>query len=407
MENPNATETPMKGENALSTNFRLLLLNTSLSRAGMGAYSVILLWVTYALTHSPVLTGLADGMASLPLFASFVVGALVDRSGRKKFLGVAVSIARPLVIGLMFLALLVHSIYTIAALFFATSILLGFTTDVLNSVRSVWTKQFLTDSTYKKGTSLANSVTYVAEVVGFGVSGILFLGFSSAFLILFLIFFIALVSIVPIRPEREVIAGNQTTTQSVMESLGFIRNSRLLIEVLILAMLANFLLGTLGIGMTVYVKNALGLSPLYFSTLLVTLSVAMIVGSVVANGLTVNFGKEVTITIAVVGVLVALTGMVPSIYYDYPLMAGIGIAIGFLNVGAGTLVLKKVPMEMMARIQGSFNTIGLGMTFVSGTVGGLIIAFTSSRDMLAIIGIAVIAVAVITIFFRELYSMNV
>lgn len=407
MESVNVNEPGVTEDLSLSANFKLLMVNTSLSRMGMGAYSIVLLWVTFALTHSSVLTGLADGMASLPLFASFVVGALVDRSGRKKFLGVVASVARPLVIGLMFLALLTHNIYTIAALFFTTSILLGFTTDVLNSVRSVWTKQFLTDSTYKKGTSLANSVTYVAEVLGFGVSAILFLGFSSSFLILIIIFAAALVSIIPIKAEREVIDGNQTTAESVRESLGFIRNSILLVEVLILALLANFLLGTIGVGLTVYVQKTLALGPQFFSLLLVTLSVAMIFGSIVANGIKVNFGKEVTVSIAVVGALVALLGMMPSVYYDFPLMAGIGLAIGFLNVGVGTLVLKRVPKEMMARIQGSFNTIGLGMTFISGTVGGLIIALTSSREMLAIIGIAVVIIAAITISFRELYSVSV
>lgn len=407
MENPNVTEPAVKSDISLSSNFKLLLVNTSLSRMGMGAYGIVLLWVTFALTHSSILTGLADGMASLPLFGSFIVGAYVDRSGRKKFLGVLVSVARPAVIVLMFLALLTHNIYAIAALFFTTSILLGFTTDVLNSVRSVWTKQFLTDETYKKGTSLLTSVTYVAEVFGFGVGAILFLGYSSTFVILILIFAAGLVSILPIKAEREKIESHQTTTESVMESLRFIVSSRLIVEVLILAMLANFLLGTLGVGLTVYVNATLGLGPQYFALLLVTLVVSMIVGSVAANGITVNFGKEVTVSVAVVGVLIALIGMVPSVYYDFPLMVGIGIAIGFLNVGAGTLVLKKVPRELMARIQGSFNTIGLGMTFISGTVGGLIIHFTSSVDMLAIIGIAVIAIALLSISFRELYSMKV
>lgn len=406
-ESTNATIPAVKEDLSLSTNFKLLMVNGSISRVGMGAYSVILLWVTLALTHSPVITGLADGMVSLPLFASFIVGALVDRNGRKKLLGVAVSIARPAIIGLMFLALMVHNIYAIAAIFFTTSILIGFTSDVLNSVRSVWSKQFLNEATYKKGTSLSNAVTGIAETVGFAVPALLFLGFSNAFLILMAIFAAGLASILPIRAEREVIEGNMSTRESVLESLRFIKGSRLIVEVLILSMLANFLLGTIGIGLTVLVQKTLDLSPLFLALLLTTLAVAMIVGSIAANGLTVNFGKEVTVTVALVGIFIWLLGTTPTIYYDFPIMAGIGFVIGFLNVGAGTLVLKRVPMEMMARIQGSFSTIGLGMTFISGTVGGILVALTSSRQMLEIIGFAVIAIAIISVSFRELYRTSV
>ncbi len=101
----------------LTHDFRLVILNAGLSRMGVMAYGIVVLWVTLALTHSTVITGLADGMVSLPLFASFIVGAYVDRSPRKKSLGAVAGIARPAAIGILFIALLVHSVLLIALLF--------------------------------------------------------------------------------------------------------------------------------------------------------------------------------------------------------------------------------------------------------------------------------------------------
>ena len=396
------------GNEAVTGNFRMLLLNAAISRGGTAAYGVTILWVTLALTHSPVLTGLADGMMSIPLFASFLVGAYVDRSGRKKLLALVSCIARPAIIGLMFLALYSHNVIVIAALFFATSILVGFTSDVMNSVRSVWSKQFLNEQTYKKGTSLLQATMGIAETLGFGIAGaVLVLGFANAFLTLVLIFFAAFLAILPIVDKGVQQTENGTVGESVKEGLSFIWHSKFILEIMLVSLLANFLFGTVGIGLTALVQRDFNLPASYFGTLLLVLAGAMILGSVLAMKVGGSVGRLVTLTMALIGVLLGLVGISPSIFYDYIFMMGIGLIVGVVNVAASTLILKKVPESMMARVNGTINTFGLGMTFISGTVGGVVIALTSVRAMMEIVGVATVIIAVLSLAFRELYRTTI
>lgn len=396
------------GNEAIKGNFRMLLLNAAISRGGTAAYGVIILWVTLALTHSPVLTGLADGMISIPLFASFLVGAYVDRSSRKKLLALISCIVRPAIIGMMFLALYSNNVLMIAALFFATSILVGFTSDVMNAVRSVWSKQFLNEQTYKKGTSVLQAATGIAETLGFGIAGaVLVFGFVSAFLTLALIFFAAFISILPIVEKGIQQEENGAVRDSVKEGLSFIWKSRFILEIMLVSLLANFLFGTVGVGLTALVQRDFNLPASYFGTLLLSLAAAMILGSVTAMRVGGSVGRLVTLTMAMIGVQLGLVGLSPSIYYDYIFMIGIGFIIGVVNVAASTLILKKVPESMMARVNGTINTFGLGMTFISGTVGGIIIAITSVRAMLEIVGAATVILAFLSLAFRELYRATI
>ena len=387
----------------LTHDFRLVILNAGLSRMGVMAYGIVVLWVTLALTHSTVITGLADGMVSLPLFASFIVGAYVDRSPRKKSLGAVAGIARPAAIGILFIALLVHSVLLIALLFFSTSIIIGFTSDVLNSVRSVWSKRFLDDATYKKGTSVMQAATGVAETAGYGLAGaVLVLGFDDAFIALTVIFITALLAIIPISSPREARKEGGSVGGSVREGLGFIRGNTALLEILLIALLANFIFGTVGVSLTALVQLDFRLSGIYFGSLLFVLGVAAIFGSVLASKVSGSVGRELTATVFLVGLFIGLIGLSPSIYYDYLLLGGIGLLIGMLNVAVSTLAIRKVPEKMMATVQGTFNTFGLGMTFLSGTVGGVVIALTSARSMLLIVCVAAVAIAALSLTFKEL-----
>lgn len=105
--------------------------------------------------------------------------------------------------------------------------------------------------------------------------------------------------------------------------------------------------------------------------------------------------------------LLGLVGISPSIFYDYIFMMGIGLIVGVVNVAASTLILKKVPESMMARVNGTMNTLGLGMTLISETVGGVVIALTSVRAMMEVVGAAAVIIAVISLAFRELYRTTI
>ena len=85
----------------------------------------------------------------------------------------------------------------------------------------------------------------------------------------------------------------------------------------------------------------------------------------------------------------------------------IGLLIGLINVFMSTAFLKIIPTEMMARVNGAFNTFALGATFSSGMIGGTIIQLTSISTTFLILGGAVIAVTPLWLVFKELYSITI
>lgn len=71
-------------ENKYPKNFTLMTANMGISRFGVSSFNLMIIWVLLYETHSPFLSGLGDGILSLPLFFSFIVGAFIDKSGNKK-----------------------------------------------------------------------------------------------------------------------------------------------------------------------------------------------------------------------------------------------------------------------------------------------------------------------------------
>ena len=70
----------MGDASGVSRDYKLMVANVALSRFGTSAFDLMILWVLLRLTSSPFLAGLGEGMLSLPLFFSFLLGAVVDRS---------------------------------------------------------------------------------------------------------------------------------------------------------------------------------------------------------------------------------------------------------------------------------------------------------------------------------------
>ncbi len=63
--------------------FKFIVANSSISRFGLSAFNIIIIWVVLFETKNAFLAGLGDGLLSLPLFFSFLIGALIDRTTKE------------------------------------------------------------------------------------------------------------------------------------------------------------------------------------------------------------------------------------------------------------------------------------------------------------------------------------
>ncbi|MCL5681333.1 MAG: MFS transporter [Candidatus Thermoplasmatota archaeon] len=398
----------VENHDKLPLNFKYMVSNAGLSRFGFSTFNIAILWVIMAETRLPIMAGLGDGILSAPLFFSFIVGAIVDKSSRKRRIALLSGTLRAVAISSIYAALLVHNIPLALIAIYATGFFIGFTSDILNSVRAVWFKEFLTENNYKKGNALDQSVLSLAEGAGY-VTGSIFLdlGFQNTFLAVIFIFLISIIPVLMIRVSETSGPDHTDIINSTREGLSFIRGSRPITQLIYLMLATNLIFGMLGVVFTALVQLHFKLPPHYAGLIFAILVFGIFIGSALSVNIKGRVGDILFSSLLLLGLLVTSVYFLNNIYLTlFPVFIS-GAIVGVLNVAVSTAMLKIVPVDMMARVQGSFNTFGLGATAFAGMIGGSIVQVTGPLHSFLYLGAGVICISFLTLIFRELGSLQI
>ncbi len=380
--------------------FKYIVFNTGVSRFGTSAFNLVILWVILSLTKSPLLSGLGDGMLSLPLFFSFIFGALIERSKRRRMLAIIASALRSIAFIIVFVGLYLGNPILITLSIYAVAFLLGFTSDILNSIRATWTKQFLTEDQYKKGTSLSQTVSSLAEGVGFIASGLLLLlGFYKSFFTLMILFAIAVIPFILVRPVEDGVS--QSVNSSLRESFSFIKTNKNVYQLMVIAFIANLIFGMSGILFTSFVQLHLKLTSEYLSAIFFMFIVGTVFGSAMGSKVKGKLGSVGIATFSISGLSIVSVSFINTYYLTFIPAFVIGLLIGMINVALNTTFLTIIPQELMARVSGAFTTFTLAATFFSGTIGGIVIEITSPTECFLYMGIAILLITPLFFVFKE------
>ncbi len=400
------SETRTKG---LGRNFRFMSLNTAISRAGSSVFALSVVWMTLILTSSPVIAGFADGMVSFPLFMSFVFGAYIDGLRTKKTLAILATAIRAFSVLILIVAIFYDILWVRILAIYTVSFLLGMTSDILNTIRASWSKQFLEEKQYKSGMSLLESVTSVAQGIGYLLSGaFLILGLIPAVYGMTAIFMLALIPLFLIKDNDATISPSaDRLASSILSGLRYIRKSNMLKAIIIIMLLVNFAFGTVSIFFAYLVQYTFKLTAIYYSLLFVAIVLGIITGSIIASRIKGKVGFYNLIFLFSTGVLLASMRLFSSIYPEYLLVYIIGVMIGLVNVISETAVLTKIDREMMGRVSGAFSTFALAATFLSGGIGGVLIHFFTLPWSFVIVGSVIAAVALMSSIFKDYYNLRV
>jgi len=402
----NRDHNPSGPNTMFSRNFKLMTLNMGISRFGVSSFNLMIIWVLLYETHSPFLSGLGDGILSLPLFFSFIFGALIDKSSRKKEIAIWSGVARAVSLFTIFLGFYVNNVMLIVVSIYTSGFLIGLTSDILNSVRASWTKKFLSEEQYKSGSSIQQTVSSMAEGAGYIASGLLLVfGFLESFISMFVIFIISLVPLLIMRVEES--TEGKSAMESIIEGLKFIRENKAIMQVMVIALLGNMIFGMAGILFTSLVQIHFKISPIYVSIIFFIFIVGMVIGAMFSRNVKGKVGNIAIGLYAIMGISLMSISILNNIFLIIVPALVIGFVIGIINVVLNTAILKLLPETMMARIQGAFNTFSLATTFVSGMVGGILIQLTSATESFLIIGILIIAITPLWLLFRELASIRI
>ncbi|MEM3448083.1 MAG: MFS transporter [Nitrososphaerota archaeon] len=256
------------------------------------------------------------------------------------------------------------------------------------------------------GSSVSLMVNYIAQGGGFALSGVIVaLGFYHAFATIIVVFILALIPIFFIRTDFR--PRDVSAMTSLKEGIEFMRKHREIVQLMIIALIANVVFGAVGIMFISLVQIGFHLQAIFASTIFTTLIIGLVMGSFIGGKVRGKIGSISVIIFVSTGLLVTSVSFLTSIFYVLVPAILVGISIGIANVIYSTLMLHIVSQDLMARISGAFNTFSVAATFSSGMLGGAIIEVTSVNHSFIVIGVSVAISAVLWFFFREIYEMKI
>lgn len=393
----------------ISLNFHLVTMNAGLSTVGSSALSLAIIWIALAVTNNPIITGFADGMGAVPLFLSFAFGAYVDSLFSKKLLSIVASVMRAGVVLALVVSLVTSSLVLQVISIYSVAFVVGLTSDILNSTRASWTKQFLTEEQYKSGSALMQSATSLGQAVGFVAAGVLILfGLQFAIYSFALILAVSIIPIAMLKNERLEIASNEKSIgSSILNGFKYIFSKRALKATILISLVANLAFGTLGILMAYQVEETFSLSAIYFTGFFLALTLGIFSGSALGSKIKGKIGPYALVLLIGTSIMLVMIGFFQDIYLDFPFSFAIGVLVGITNVMVMTSIVKIVDQEMMGRTMGAINTFAISMTFLSGAIGGVLIAFFTIVGSFYFIAVIIALTVIGPLYFKEFYNLTI
>lgn len=363
------------------TNFRLLWIGSVTSAAGGSIGTIVIIWLVYNATHSPIAISLLGIVQFLPtLLFGLLAGALIDRWDRRRLM-LSCDVARALCFGALALFVLFYGPSTVVLIgaVFAVSV---FST-VFRPATNATIPRILPESDRADGNGLLQGGSTIASFIGSPIGGVLVvtLGAAVGLAINALTFAISasmiFLMVIPTarRASVEAPSAKSSLLSEVGEGLRFLRSQSALLIITITAMGANFFLSIWGGFTVIYVAVQLHQGATGFGVIVAANTAGFAIGALLPGRLHTARAPGVWLpaTWGLVGFFIiglAFTTSLP-IAVVLTLLGGTLLSIG--NTTWLTGVQKSVPDEYLGRYfatdeAGSFAMIPAGVA-----VGGVLV----------------------------------
>jgi DHA3 family macrolide efflux protein-like MFS transporter len=340
-----------------------------ISQSGDYIFDVVALWLVLQLPDPIFKVGLTTAVILVPgVLIGPAAGVYVDKLNRRDVI-VAANIFQAVIVSVIAL------LYSLGQLQFILLLLFLF---LLNSgaqfVRPA-VSAVIPRITRKEDLAAANGLfsisSSVNQIAGYGIGGILVLLLGVVVPIYYdsLTFIIAtftatlisrpILAVPPATGEVQTMVDSVSFWQKFMEGLLFIRKSRVLLELIVLATILNFFGGGIQTLVAPYSKLTLNGNAGTYGALLVGLSIGTVLGSILVGKVNARkyVGKLLFLGVVVTGAAVVLIGLTSDTVLAVTLMLIIGVALALANLPIQVLVQIKVPGELLGRVTTSLVAI--------------------------------------------------
>ncbi|MDG7009128.1 MAG: MFS transporter [Nitrososphaerota archaeon] len=411
------TSTPPKTKPSYGALFRnrsfsYLWVGQLISQSGDAVFDVALLWLVLVTTGSTALVGLTQAAVLLPaVLVSPFAGVYADRTNRR-----TVMVVSSLFQGIVTLA--VSLLYAADSLDFSFLILLVLLLYAGAQFYRAASGAIIPSIVSRENLGAANGLFSLSQsfnqLLGYSIGGIVILALGPEVPITYdsLTFFVAALMMLLIaksygmpRADPTSSAGKSSFTRDFKEGMGFVRRSRIFLQLIFFGLVINFFASALTALLAPYAKFWVHGDASTYGFLSAAFALGMIVGSVLVGR--VNFrsyvGKLLFFGVMAFGALFALVGFVTTVPVALALFAAMGVVLAVVNVPINALVQTQVPNEMLGRAGTALTASLTAAQPIASVLAGVLAAFFSIGSVIIACGVAVGAVAVVLFpFFREL-----
>jgi predicted MFS family arabinose efflux permease len=372
-------------------NFRLLWIGSVTSAAGTSIGSIVLIWLVYNATHSPIAISLLGIAQFLPtLLFGLLAGALIDRWDRRRLM-LACDVARAVCFGALALFVLVYGASTVVLIGVVFAVA-AFST-AFRPATNATIPRILPAPDVADGNGLLQGGSTIASFIGSPIGGVLVVtvGAVIGLALNALTFAISATTIflmvIPMarRPTDGTTAARTSLWTEVGEGLRYLRSQSALLIITITAMGANFFLSIWGGFTVIYVADQLHQGAAGFGIMVAANTAGFAIGALLPGRLHTDRapGLWLPASWGLVGFFIIGLAFTASLPLAVAFTVGGGVLLSVGNTTWLTGVQKSVPDEYLGRYfatdeAGSFAMIPAGVA-----VGGvLVLVIGISRSFL-------------------------
>ena len=340
-------------------NFRLLWGMTFSASAGWGIQEVVLGWLTYELTRSPLLTSLALGLGAVPfLLAGPLGGVLVDSWDRRKMLAAAIAYQTLITVGFAMVVIfeLVEP-WTILTF----SFLIGLPWVIAEPTRMSLVARFVPKEAMVNAFAL-NAMAFSATRLAAPAAGGLMLGLvgpGPALLVQAALCVVGVVMALRLRFEESprILRRVGDAFDGLREGAEYVRGQPMILGLLLLGVVPPVLVMPFVHGlMPVYAAEVFGVGPSGLGVLLTALGVGSAIGTVglATFGQARRQGRLVVLSVSWLVLCMLVLTQIDSYRLVMPLLVALGVGVSCFWATTTATIQIMVDEEMRGRIGGLY-----------------------------------------------------
>ena len=394
----------------LSRNFKLIMTDIGISTFSTSIFTVLILWIAIVYTGSVVVTGFTSAFLILPLLFSFIIGAVIDRTPRKKLYAVTSPIMKSLAALFLIPVLFIHSVSEEIILLFLSAIIFGISKDILVPIRAIWAQRFMKRQVYLKGMSVASIVSRTAGLSGFIVSAAIVLyDIRLAIVIIVILYLLSILPILLITDVREIREQTEKFSKVLKDGFSYIRSNVIILSIVAVSAVSSLFLGMTDSASTVMTDQVFRLNSSYLSFALLSISSGGIVGSsLISRMKEINMvGRKLVAIYALSGAAFIFLGVFVNIYIFIAIFFFVGLFSGMSSPIISSVLFGNVMRERIGTVQGAMDTLGTSFNSASGMIAGIIMAVTFPPYVFFVMAGGLLAVSVLITRFKSLSTVRI